>query len=776
MGFYMANNLNKSLKITSIIALLFSGQTEVFAEHDSMHLSDVEVHGKHIVILPELTEDAINDSEIKSQSAKTSDTASLLQEIPGVNVYGAGGVSSLPVVHGLADDRLRIKVDGMDLVASCPNHMNSPLSYIDPTNIDTLKVYSGISPVSVGGDSIGAVIIADTKEPEFAATGEIITKGELGARYRSNNNSRGFNASATLATENFNISYSGSTVEADNYKAGSNFKNYKATGRPGHELDKDEVGSTAYKSTNHTINLALKNDNHMISAKLGYQDIPYELYPNQRMDMLDNEQTRLSLKYLGNFNWGNFEARAYREKVDHYMDFGDDKMLAYGTAPMIASGMPMYTEGKTKGASAKAEIDLSDKHLLRVGAEYQNYRLDDWWPPSPNCGVGNCIGGMAPLTFWNINNGERDRKGIFGEWQAKWSQEWLSLLGVRVENVRTDVDPVVGYFTSTTPLLNTLPMMMRGMYETSSVGTRSAFNSMNKEQTDVNVDLSALAHYTPDEKRSFEFGYAQKTRSPNLYERYAWSTATMAMEMVNMVGDGNGYVGNPNLDPEKAHTLSATGNWHSADHKWEFKATPYFTYIDDYIDVIRRPTYTTTTSKFVLLQYANQSARLYGLDLSGKMPLGNNAYGDWGLKGFVSYVKGENRDTGDDLYNMMPLNAKIALTNKFGDWDNAVEVVGVKSKDNVSDVRNEIKTAGYSLVNLKSSYSWKNLRLDFGVDNLFDKMYYLPLGGAYTGQGATMSFNKEVGTIGASGGTQSMWGTAVPGMGRSLYLGMNIKF
>jgi iron complex outermembrane receptor protein len=34
-----------------------------------------------------------------------------------VSLYGAGGVSSLPSVHGLADDRLRIQVDGMDLIS-----------------------------------------------------------------------------------------------------------------------------------------------------------------------------------------------------------------------------------------------------------------------------------------------------------------------------------------------------------------------------------------------------------------------------------------------------------------------------------------------------------------------------------------------------------------------------------------------------------------------------------------------------------------------------------
>ncbi|MEG7521494.1 MAG: TonB-dependent receptor plug domain-containing protein, partial [Chromatiales bacterium] len=51
----------------------------------------------------------------------TSDTASLLRNIPGVNLQNAGGVSSLPVIRGMADDRLRIKVDGMDLISACGN-------------------------------------------------------------------------------------------------------------------------------------------------------------------------------------------------------------------------------------------------------------------------------------------------------------------------------------------------------------------------------------------------------------------------------------------------------------------------------------------------------------------------------------------------------------------------------------------------------------------------------------------------------------------------------
>jgi hypothetical protein len=39
----------------------------------------------------------------------------------------------------------------------------------------------------------------------------------------------------------------------------------------------------------------------------------------------------------------------------------------------------------------------------------------------------------------------------------------------------------------------------------------------------------------------------------------------MAMTMTNWFGDGNGYVGNIDLKPEVAHTLSATADWHSED-------------------------------------------------------------------------------------------------------------------------------------------------------------------------------------------------------------------
>jgi iron complex outermembrane receptor protein len=705
-------------------------------------------------------------ADINASAVNSSDSAALLADEPGVTLYRAGGVSSLPAIHGLADDRVRVKLDGMDLIASCPNHMNPPLSYIDPTNIDNIKVYAGITPVSVGGDSIGGTIMVNSAKPEFAVAGAgNLVKGQISSFYRSNNDAYGGNVSATFANESFNANYTGASSQADNYKAGKNFKSSGVTGRVGHTLALDEVGSTAYETTNHTLGFAFKRDNHILEAKFGYQNMPEQLYPNQRMDSLDNEQKRVNLRYLGEFDWGNLESRVYHEAVTHFMDFGADKRYWYGTdsggpsaqngtpcspiSATCAAGMPMNSKGKTTGASLKSDIKLNQQDSLRVGAEMQRYDLNDWWPASGS--------GMWPNAFVNINNGERDRTALFGEWEAHVNAQWTSLAGVRYEYIKTNAGDVAGYNNTATS-------------QSSDIAN---FNAKNHKKTDNNWDATLLSRYVVNPNADFELGFARKVRSPNLYERYTWSSWAMAALMNNTVGDGNGYFGNVDLKSEKAHTVSATLDWHATNRDWAIKATPYFTYVNDYIDAMQWSGNAATGSEtrvanntFTTLRYANQSARLYGLDVSGYMPLAQSSVGQFAVKGLLNYTHGENRATGDNLYNIMPLNGKITLTHNYQAWDNAVEVVMVKDKDRTSDTRNEIQTKGYSLLNLRSSYNWKQARLDLAVENLFDKQYALPLGGAYVGQGTTMMASTM--PLG--------WGTAVPGMGRSVNVGLTLKY
>ncbi|MBU1691338.1 MAG: TonB-dependent receptor [Gammaproteobacteria bacterium] len=723
-------------------------------------LEEVVVSASKVDAQPAFGSSSLGEASLAPMRSSTSDTASLLRDVPGVSLYGAGGVSSLPVIQGLADDRLRIKVDGMDLISACGNHMNPPLSYIDPSSVGSIQVFGGIAPVSVGGDSIGGAIHVNSSEPEFAAVGQgTLTKGQVGAFYRSNGNATGGNVSATIASEKLSMTYSGSTVESGNYKAGGDFKSAGPAAAGRGWLAGDEVGSTMYKSTNQSLGFALRHENHLVELKLGVQDIPYQGYPNQRMDMTGNDSEQINLRYKGKYEWGALEARAYEEKTRHKMQFYNDKLYWYGSntgAPFpdglpcvpsagaagCAAGMPMDTEGKNTGIAVKADIILSVRDLLRVGGETQRYRLNDWWDPAGK--------GMWPDTFWNIRNGERDRLALFAEWEAQWKPQWLTQFGVRHETVDMNTGSVQSYSSPNAEV--------------------TAFNLRDHKKTDHNLDLTALARYTPDDTQTFEFGYAQKTRSPNLYERYTWSTSGMMMRMINWAGDGNGYVGNLDLTPEVAHTLSATADWHdAAKEQWGLKVTPYYTYVDNYIDAALCTTASCVASNatpgFRYLQFVNQSARLYGMDVSGYMPLAKTSgYGRFTATGMLNYVNGENRTTGDNLYNIMPLNVKLAVVQSLGDWTNTVEAQLVDAKTDVSQVRNEVKTAGYGLLNLRSSYAWKQARFDVGIDNLFNKFYNLPLGGAYVGQGKTMT------------STGVAWGIPVPGMGRSIYAGVNVKF
>lgn len=703
---------------------------------------------------------------LAKQRVSTSDTARLLEDIPGVSAYGAGGISSLPVIHGLADDRLRTQVDGMDLMTACPNHMNPALSFIDPNKAASVEVFAGITPVSVGGDSIGGTIQVNSAPPRFAKSDEgVVVEGKAGIFTRSNGNARGSNIGVTLTGRDLNLTFSETNSESDNYWAAGDFKKPGIWQQMGERpVSSREVGSSEYDgSRNRNIGLGLRLlDDHLFKLSVSEQRLDFEGFPNQRMDMVasvtepsnpgvyvldkdkpSNVNRVANLHYTGQYEWGELEAHMFRQELTHHMDMLQERF--------VGMYMPMDTEATTTGGVIKASIELSERDTLRIGSDFQFYRLDDWWPP-----LGLLPGSMCCNDFWNIRDGERDRVYLYSEWEARWSPELFSQLGIRGGVVKSDAGQVQGYSNT---------------YATDA----ATFNARDHQRTDNHLDLTALLRYTPDAARSYEAGIARKTRSPNLYERYPWSYNSMAALMNNFVGDGNAYIGNLDLKPEVAHTVSASGDWHDArKEQWNLKLTGYLTYVQDFIDAQRcTPSMNvqcpaanaTTTNSYVKLQYVNQSARLYGIDISGQRRLGGfAAVGNFTLTGMASYVRGENRTTGDNLYHMMPLNTKLALVHKLGAWTNTAEVQKVEAKNRVSQVRNEVETPGYTLLNLRTSYEWKHARFDLALENALNTFYLQPLGGAYVGQGNPMTINGIP------------WGMVVPGKSRSLNIALNVTF
>ena len=760
---HTANNFKRNY-LAACIALcgVFCGSltsATALAEHSKESIEHILVEGSAASAIDGHASH-VHQDVIARERAVTNDSASILDAIAGVSLYRAGAVSSLPAIHGLADDRVRIKVDGMDLIAACPNHMNPPLSYVDPSEVEAITVFAGIAPVSSGGDSIGGTVKVSTVAPAFLdAAGDSETEGEVNAFWRSNNNAVGGSVSLTHATQQWFVRYSGNWSQADNYVAADNFKTSEVSGRAGHLIPLDEVASTAYETQNHSVRVAYRQAADTFDLRLGYQTMPEQLYPNQRMDLLDNEQFSANLRWQRDTDWGAWDARIYHEKVDHFMDFGADKQFWYGSNAMggvpcepiryvgdpegtCAGGMPMYSESKNSGVSVQAAFNLADQDTLKFGIEAQWFTLDDYWTASG--------GSMGPGTFWNINNGQRDRFIVYIEREQQVNEQWSLVYGIRGEQVAFDADPASGYSSA-----ENAP----GMQYMNAM----AFNNSLSADYDFNTDASLQAQYRASATFNVELGLARKVRSANLYEKYPWSFWAMAASMNNFVGDGNGYVGNIALEPEVAHTVSASFDWHSEDYQHQLVIAPYYTEVSDYIDAVAaNPMW--KEDQFNVLQYQNQDARIYGVDVTAKAHLGHGDYGHWNILGTATVTDAKNTDTGSGLYNIVPLHGKIAVQQTFGQWDNVLEVEYAAAKDDVSDVRNEVETAGYMLVNLKFSYQMDDLRIDAGVENLLDKFYFLPTGGAYTAQGKTMSINGIP------------YGIGVPGMGRSLFVGATYTF
>ena len=635
-----------------------------------------------------LTTTQINRQEIQSKIPQTSDTAELLRDAPGVSIFKAGGVSGLPVINGLNDDRVKVLLNGMVVSSACANHMNPPLSYADPSQIAYVEVVAGVTPVSKGGDSLGGTVIVETLPPHFTGVGEDVhTAGSISAFYRSNGDGVGTAVTAHAANNNVSVNYAGAWTRSNNYEDGRG----------------NEVLSSEYEAQNHSVQLAVRNGADLFTLQGGVQYIPYQGYVNQYMDMVENKAWFLNARYVTSFDWGKLDARVYYQNTKHEMDFLEDKQ---------PGSMPMLTEGHDAGYSVKAEIPLSERNLLRVGSEFHYQGLDDWWPPV----AGSMM--MGPDTYRNINDGTRQRLGTFIEWERQWTSAWSTLLGARNDMVWMDTGDVQPYCTM-------------GMMCEPDATAAAAFNALNRSRTDANFDVTALARYTPSASESYEFGYGRKTRSPNLYERYAWGRGEMAMSMIGWFGDLNGYVGDPDLDPEVAHTASFTAGWSGARKTWEFKATPYYTYVEDYIGV-RKIGDSMMMPDVAYLQFANHDAELYGINLSGSLLLADSSqFGRFALTGVAGYVHGENADTGVSLYHMMPWNGRLALTHTLSGWTNSIEVYAVAGKHNVDTVRNEMETGGYALLNLATSYEWENMRLDLGIKNVLDTYFEDPLAGHY---------------------------------------------
>ena len=624
-----------------------------------------------------------------------SDTASLLEDVPGAAVVRNGPLTGIVQLRGLSDDHVGVLVNGMQITPACPNHMDPPLLYIAPSQLHSLTVIPGITSVSLGGDNIGGMVLAEPKSPAFAKTPSPLFTGKVGSFYRSSNDGVGVNGGFTLANPIWSGSYDGSWQTADDLRF------------PGGRVRDSGFGE--YQQ--HEGQIATQILNGVLDVYGGVSRTRDAGTPAQPMDMIEDDSWNVGGRMTGTYSFGDLDARIGFNSADHTMDNFSLRPLG-GDDPFTAP---------SQNDDLSGSIGLTVPHgddTFRTGLEFYWTRFDAF--------EKDLFDGSSQE---DINNANRSRVGLYLEWQRNWSPQWTTFVGVRNDTVWSDTDDVNQFYTD-------------------SASDAAAFDSHSHQATNVDLDAMASVRFTPDNHQSYELAFARKTRSPSILERYIYTP----FSALSGNSDGRFYLGNLDLVSEVSHEIAVTGDWHT--DAWGLRVTPFYNFVTDYIQG-------TPIDRFVndlaVLQYQNlDRADLYGVDAESHYDLSKV----FTLRGQVSYVRGIDRDNGDNLYRIEPLHGRVSLEEHWAGWRSAVELVWAAPQHKVSAFNDELPSPGYALLNLRAGYTFReHLNIDVALENVFNSHYEEHL----TGINYVLKSDVPV-------------GARIPGPGRFVAVSVGYKF
>lgn len=644
---------------------------------------------------------------IGAEHLRFGDTASIIASQPGAAIVRNGSQTGILQLRGLSGDRVAVRVDGMTITPACPNHMDPPLHYAHPAGGDLIELMAGISPVSAGGDHIGGSLSVKSAEPEFAGEGALLTKGVLGAAFRGSQDAVSLAADLSIAGESAAFRYRGSAATAGDLRY------------PG-----GTVSASGFDTTSHDLTAAWRTPGGYLAVDTGFSATRDSGTPSLPMDMIRDDAWRFGITSKENLNWGTLENRFYVHDIDHLMD-------NYSLRPVMPGAMAMEAPSSSRDYGWRGDVTIPfGENEFRTGIDLHHNELN-----AEQVAASGMMAGARRDTF---KDNRRSRYGAYVEWNQKHSSAWSSRLGVRGDVVTSDA-AAVGNAILPPP----------GMMRNAILADQARFNSADRSFTDVLPAATAALRFEPDGKTSIELAAALKSRAPSLVERYLWTPLNASAGLA----DGRTYLGNLGLDPETSLHLALAAT--REGESWHLGITPFYQNVYDYIQGM--PIARIDSNGLPVLQYQNiDRAELYGLELSGGWRFSESL----SLEGSVSHVRGRNRETGDDLYRIAPLHGMLDLGYLRGSWESHLEWAWASAQNRVSGLQNEKPTPGYGLVNLRLAKTFADsVRVEVGVENLFDKRYAEHLGGVNRVAGGDLAT-----------------GEAIPGAGRFAYLSLGWEF
>ena len=642
--------------------------------------------------------------EAEEELATGPDGAAFVARLPGMALVDNGTLSGQVQMRGLFGERILLRINSQHFATGGPNAMDPAMHYAPMALIDRVEISRGISPVR-DGPGLGGGVNTILKQARFAEAGRLAPQLDISAQYRSVDDSVALGGMAGLANDRWRFGVVRSWEKDDDMR-----------------LPGGRIGSKSFNRAVLGIHAGFRAGQGEFSLDYRRQDTGKSGNPPFAMDIIYFHTDFARIGFEGDMADGiRLEAHANYTGVKHRMN-----NFALRPVASAAATRQSDTYADTMGADVSLRFGSEDQHV-RVGGDVE--LIDKGFM---------LYNPLTPAFFIRpLDRAKQDRIGGFIEGRTALGAVQAEL-GVRADR-----------HGAKTGVPRTGPGVPAGP---TNLGV--AFGRADRDWSGTSVD-GALRLWAEMGNITPRLTLAHKTRAPSLVERFSW----LPTEASGGLADGNSYVGSPQIKVEKAWLAELGFDW-KGDRAYA-RPVLFWRQIDDFIQGVpfdATPGVLDTPVEMVSaasgdatpLRFANVDAKLYGADIA----FGAALAGPLRVDGVASYVRGKRRDVADNLYRMAPATARLALSYEASRWSLSLEGQSVARQRNVSAANSEAASKGYALVNLFGHWIIRDgLRLDAGIENVFDKHYVEHLAG----------YNRI-------SGSDVALGARLPGAGRSAFI------
>ena len=663
-----------------------------------------QIDGNIIIVTAQRTTALNLDREAEEELATGPDAAAFIARQPGMALVDNGALSGQVQMRGLFGERIVLRINGQHFATGGPNAMDPAMHYAPMALVDRVEIARGASPVR-DGPGLGGGVNAVLKQTRFGKAGVLSPQVDVSAQYRSVDDSISAGGMVGLANDRVRFGAIASWEQGDDMR-----------------IPRGRVGGTGFERAVYGVHAGLRAGPGAISLEYRRQDTGRSGNPPFAMDIIYFHTDFFRAGFEGELASDlTLEAHADYSGVEHRMN-----NFALRPTPTMAATRQSDTYADTMGAGLSLRFGSSDRHI-RIGGDFE--AIDKGFM---------LYNPLSPTFFIHpLDRAKSDRIGAFAEARAA--------LGI--------VDAELGFRVDRHGASTEAPRFGPGV-PMGPANLARAFANADREWSGTSVDAALrfsadLGEVTP------RFTFAHKTRAPSLVERFAW----LPTEASGGLADGNIYVGSSALKIEKAWLFEAGYDWKS-DTAYA-RPLVYYRRLDDFIQGVpfdATPGVLDTPVEMVSaasgdatpLRFANVDAEIYGADIA----FGTRIGGPLRLDGVASFVRGKRRDISDNLYRIAPANVRLSLAWEAERWSLTGEALAVAKQRKVSATNGEVRSQGYVTFNLFGHWILRDgLRLDAGVENLFDKYYTEHLAGYNRNSGSDVAL-----------------GARLPGAGRSAFI------